>query len=392
MGSIEILVEKMRCITSLLILGTLTSAIPVEKDKKSFSLFSVLSFPNNECETTLTNNPVTSGVCLTASECTDAGGTAEGNCASSFGVCCFVSVSATDTLIGHNITYIQNEAYPSTYGGNAAALADPTREWVFNLEGKSEICQIRLDFEDVVLHQPTTGGSNGKCGGATGDSITVTTSTATMVGFNTLCGTLTGQHVYIHNSVDTAVTTVDHAAVITINIGSEPNFERRWKIKTSRIECGNPNEADEGCLQWFTGAGGQVKSFNYQDTAQMLISNLLYSVCIRKEEGMCGMVVSQSRNTATPDAFALQDATGAVTGDAQVDASCDREFVGIASSKVTTSKYCGGLFAPAEGDTSAGAVPSDSLPLRITVVTDNANARAANSGFDLKYSQTPCSP
>ena len=57
---------------------------------------------------------------------------------------------------------------------------------------------IRFDFEDVVLHQPitaTTGsGNNGICGGAGGDSIGVTTSTATMVNFDTLCGTLSGQH------------------------------------------------------------------------------------------------------------------------------------------------------------------------------------------------------
>ena len=43
--------------------------------------------------------------------------------------------------------------------------------------------------------------------------------------------------------------------------------------------------ADEGCLQWFTGLGGQFQSFNKLQTNPMMISNLLYSVCIRKEEG-----------------------------------------------------------------------------------------------------------
>ena len=53
-----------------------------------------------------------------------------------------------------------------------------------------------MDFEDVVLQQPLntiTALADGKCGG-NGDSLTVTTSTTTMIGFESLCGTLSGQH------------------------------------------------------------------------------------------------------------------------------------------------------------------------------------------------------
>ena len=56
---------------------------------EAFSLFSVVSFPNKECQTTKLTNPATSGLCLSAEECAATGGTPEGNCASSFGVCCF---------------------------------------------------------------------------------------------------------------------------------------------------------------------------------------------------------------------------------------------------------------------------------------------------------------
>ena len=55
---------------------------------EAFSLFSLLSFPNDECVTTSTT--FMTGLCLTASECTDAGGENQGNCASGFGVCCFI--------------------------------------------------------------------------------------------------------------------------------------------------------------------------------------------------------------------------------------------------------------------------------------------------------------
>ena len=57
---------------------------------EAFSLFSVLSFPNDECTTTKPTEPQTSGLCLTESECTQTLGVAEGNCASGFGVCCYL--------------------------------------------------------------------------------------------------------------------------------------------------------------------------------------------------------------------------------------------------------------------------------------------------------------
>ena len=75
---------------------------------EAFSLFSLVSFPNEECTTDLETEPSTSGLCLTASECSDAGGTLKGNCASSFGVCCFISVSATDSVISNVSKNLQN--------------------------------------------------------------------------------------------------------------------------------------------------------------------------------------------------------------------------------------------------------------------------------------------
>ena len=56
---------------------------------EAFSLFSVVTFPNDECTTVM--DPTMRGLCITAEECTDQGGTASGNCASGFGVCCFTT-------------------------------------------------------------------------------------------------------------------------------------------------------------------------------------------------------------------------------------------------------------------------------------------------------------
>ena len=64
--------------------GLLGGCLAVPAPKDSRALFSVVKFPNDACasSTSLT------GTCLTASECTTAGGSADGNCAAGFGVCC----------------------------------------------------------------------------------------------------------------------------------------------------------------------------------------------------------------------------------------------------------------------------------------------------------------
>jgi len=372
----------MKSIKYLLFFATLATSTPVEKDEKAFSLFSLVTFPNGECKTNLLTDPLTSGLCLTASECTDVGGTPKGKCASSFGVCCFLRVSATDSVISNNITYIENDEYPTPYGGIANAQA---RTWRYTLEGNKDICQFRLDFENVVLHQPNaiTGDAGvGKCGG-NGDTLTIENPTASFAGFQNLCGVLSGQHIYIHYSFDKNDGTVENVHV-TLSIGSN-TFERHWKIKTSRFGCGSPDNAEEGCLQWFTDLGGRIQSFNYGTTTKLMITNLLYNICIRKGDGMCGMEVSQTR-TGNQDSFRLSDAP--VAGQARVGSNCNSEFISIES-----TKYCGDLLASADDQTTAGTIPSDVLPLRInvgTTVGDANNMRATNTGFDLTYSQTPC--
>ena len=76
---------------ALLVLGIASAAAAAAieeeesagRDKRVFSLFSIVQFPNEECVTTDIN--VKAGVCTTSSECTAGAGTASGKCASGFG-------------------------------------------------------------------------------------------------------------------------------------------------------------------------------------------------------------------------------------------------------------------------------------------------------------------
>jgi len=385
----------------LFLFATTSLSVPVRnKATKAFSLFSVLSFPNDECTTTKPTEPQTSGLCLTESECTQTLGVAEGNCASGFGVCCYLSVS-DDTDITRDITYITNPEYPDIYAFVGDAGIRAARTWTFRIGGE-DICQIRLDFEDVVLLQPLmaiTGNENGLCAnaGQRGDAIKVKTSTTRMVGFNELCGTLTGQHVYIHGP----------DAVLTINTGSPvagtvpAEFEgRKWNIKTTLIECESPSLADRGCLQWFTDIGGRIQSFNKLEINPITLSNLLYTICIRREDGFCGFAISETTPTRSmgndpqPDSFNLQktdvtDGDGVLGVKSFTDSLCNNEYVGISSTIHKSSRYCGNEFAPGDGNVESGVVFSDVLPFRISVVS-SMEVRELTTGFDLTYRQTPC--
>jgi len=47
--------------------------------------------------------------------------------------------------------------------------------------------------------------------------------------------------------------------------------------------------AEEGCLQYFTGVSGQIKSYNYDPGAGLQLSKQDYSICIRTERNFCGI-------------------------------------------------------------------------------------------------------
>ena len=144
-----------------------------------FSLFSVVTFPNDQCTgSTSTASTTVYGTCYSKSECNDKGGTADGNCASGFGVCCTFLKSTCGSTVAQNCTYIQNPSYPTSYttAGDCSYSVTPIN---------SEICQIRLDLDTFDLTETAT---TGVCV----DKFDVTMGSSR--DYYSLCGTLTGQH------------------------------------------------------------------------------------------------------------------------------------------------------------------------------------------------------
>ncbi|XP_072931070.1 uncharacterized protein [Epargyreus clarus] len=353
------------------------------KGKLLFPFVSIVRFANTECSTTNTMN----GTCLARRECNNLNGTITGNCASRRGRCCIVSRSCGATTNVNN-TYFTSPGYPAAYAGGQTCTIIVNR-------CNNNICQLRIDFLDLVLAQPD---GDGVC---STDAVTVT-------GGNTivpvLCGDNTGQTIFVDFNGNTAIT-------ISITATLATTFSRRWNIKLTQLGCDCPGIAPNGCLQYYTGITGTITSFNYGTAANAALSaslvtgtrqiaNLNYGICIRMEAGYCAIQYSQTANdifsfTVTGDVdgadnTVLGTAVGAVSG-----AACVTDFVVIPNPIVTatgvsagTDRFCGLGFT---------TVQSGAKPFVLYVVTDASEGLTAttppdvaNRGFSLTYTEIAC--
>lgn len=76
--------------------------------------------------------------------------------------------------------------------------------------------------------------------------------------------------------------------ILTI-ITSGPSFPRAWRIRVTQIPCNSIWRADAGCLQYYTGVNGRIRSFNFDTTSGRQLSNQDYSICIRTERNFCSI-------------------------------------------------------------------------------------------------------
>merc|ERR1712013_527804 len=97
-----------------------------------------------------------------------------------------------------------------------------------------------------------------------------------------ICGTNTGQHMYIPAS--------DQCNVLNANIGSSSTATTSaFTIKVTQIECSSKTKAPNGCLQYFTEDTGTIETFNYNSAAGVLLVNQDYSSCVRTGRTYCAI-------------------------------------------------------------------------------------------------------
>jgi len=437
-----VLISSYEAISSDNVEGATLKSSKLEKnlrDSKQWGLFTVLSFPNSQCTSTInTGSNPNLGLCYTKEECREQGGSQQGNCAMGFGVCCVFQQTGCDLTVNRNCTYAMSTGYPTDY--QVAASVTQTEECTINVNKvKSDVCQIRLDLIDFVLLSPGNGAqpADAAVGGRdnppiTGagrcdrrDSMTIQGPTARNPPI--VCGMLSGQHVYVETGLDEAAGTR-----ITINVNGQIDGLRKWKIKISQLECNTNYRAPQGCVQYFMEPSGAFQSYGYQNS-QMLV-NQMYATCFRKNLGMCTINFSQTllanQNVGTNremSSFALSEP---MNGMAVISSSCSSSYVIIANVFGSTDfnagqrsgggganggqfvvgpEFCGGALSKggnaiaAESDDTGGLIQSNVFMLQTVAggaVNDLAtaddgdavqfSANAPITGYSIRYQQSPC--
>merc|ERR1711892_1355482 len=198
-------------LTSLLIIafhGDVIHGLQGRAGRVLNPLIQVITFPNDPCTGSSTS---LLGTCFTPPECNaKTGALADGNCASGFGVCCVILVDGCGGALLSNNTHLENPSFPDKYKEATTCT--------YNLDKVDpDVCFIRLEFVNFILDGPDSRVSpNWDCHN---DKVVFTTTGTT--------------------------------------------FERTWQIRVDQIYCGTLFSPPHGCLQYFQGATGRFRTFNY---------------------------------------------------------------------------------------------------------------------------------
>jgi len=267
---------------------------------KALSVFTVVRFPNDVCQSSTTGR---NGTCYTASECAAKGGSSSGSCASSFGVCCVFERTCGGGNVAENCTYFTSSA--RTAGASCSLTV---------CKCSSDVCQLRLDFEAFTLSSPISSTTVNNAigfspiGNCDTDffSVTVPGGAAPPL----ICGTNTGQHIY--------VPACDACNVLSGFFGSgTTTTTSAFTIKVTQVRCNSKLKAPDNCLQYFTESTGTLTSFNFAGGTHL--ANQDYCMCVRKERNACTICYSAIPTTANN--LGLGGAT-AIANEQSYDTAC----------------------------------------------------------------------
>ncbi|XP_018018540.1 uncharacterized protein LOC108675069 [Hyalella azteca] len=176
----------------------------------------------------------------------------------------------------------------------------------------------------------------------------------------------------------------------------------RWQISVTQIDCTSSSslQAPSGCLQYYTGSTGTIKSFNYAQptatpTENRQLSNQDYKVCIAAQSNACSVTYKKSSKAPNDYSFSMTEDSIAFDppGPGFVGASCTTDYLTIPGAVITDSWSV--LDPPgSEGDTFCGlnfpeSVKSTSTqPFQLHVKTNSKETTTDwfNAGFSLDYS------
>lgn len=342
------------------------------RNAKLFSVFSIVSFPNEEC---ISNLDSTNGTCLSPADCRLISGLPEGSCAQGFGVCCVMRLLTCGGVVTTNTTQLQNPSFPATYsvGGTCVYLVKRQSD---------NICQIRLDYEQFTIGYS----SSSPTGCVTGTTDVLSFSTPNQVQYPSVCGDISQQHMYF----DVGVT--GDSLELTFSLVGDAQ-QRQWNILVTQIGCNDPWRAPADCFQYHTGMFGNIQSFNF--VKGQYLSSQAYRICFRQELEYCAITYTASLDSS-PDPFELLTSNSGKTTTA---GNCKTAFVGIPQGGDSgqmdskAQRYCGSYFDSSDAATRNGQVTSLSVPFDLFVFSDTSSVtpdKSSATGFNLNFQQKLC--
>jgi len=272
--------------------------------------------------------------------------------------------------VKYNNTYVANVGYPTALTTGAAR----TCTYTVNRIGGNNICQLRLDFQTVVITTGTKGVTN------TTSGSTIQALGKSGVEPPLVSGTLSGDHMYLEvHGADPTVT------VRTLATGKN----EKWNIRVSQIACDSAWKAPKDCTQYMTADSGIVRSYNTRHTASSSYQELTsqdLNICIRQNKGYCGV-------TFTAGTFEVGSTiTGA--GHVPTGTSCSKTWgtpaVANNNAAVTipgAGTFCNKIFAAYRNETVNSPVTVKNGPISLRHVSNTATAGHTGKGFVLNYVQ-----
>lgn len=290
---------------SSLVLSVCCSADTEEsRNERLISTFQVVRFPNDACTGSNSKN----GTCYTSQECSSKSGTSSGSCADGFGVCCTFAITTCGATSSENLTYWTTPTELPV--GICSLNICPVSE---------DICSLRLDFTTFLITGPNTISSPTArrrlgqpyphnedpiaANGLQGDAFTTNclvdnfyaTSPSPSSTPPSVCGTLTGQHMYVEADIDRCnmlqFSIMDPTVVGTITRGVGTAATRNWDITVSHIECSSLTVPPVGCTKYWWGSGrATLQNYNFQTTVaagNIHLGMQHERMCIRRERGNC---------------------------------------------------------------------------------------------------------
>jgi len=347
---------------STLAIALLLAACQVQADEqnsngKVLSFFNVVKFPNALCLGSGSRN----GTCYTAEECEDRSGTASGSCADGFGVCCVITLDCGGSSSENN-TYFVKASFTTATKTSCPFTICPT---------SSSVCRVKLEFKTFTLAtENQVAGTATTVGPSVGDC---TSDSFSAPGAPVICGSNSGEHMFLDSDGTNCLTNV-----FTFDGDSTT---RALDIMIKQYDCKGQLGGPPGCLQYFTGSTGTIKSFNYASSTNRHLSSQNYEICFRRESGSCSICFAASTTT-----FGLSVSPTADAAQAGITEKCITDYLVIpngmsaANAKLTTlaatvsNRFCGRILGLTEKATATSTVCTATRPFKVGVFTDAGEA------------------